>query len=94
MKHRVYIDENPHLADTSARLMRGEFDSREEALALAREIVDDCLAESRRDGMTANQLLEAFVTVGEQPFLLPDDEHAPFDALEYATVRCHVLCGD
>ena len=92
MKYRVYIDENPRLADTSARMLRGEFDRREDAVAAARETVDGFLADAYQAGMTADQLLEHFVKLGEDPFILPDDEKSPFNGQAYARRRCREIC--
>ena len=93
MSYRVYMDANFHQMDTSARNMTGEYDSYALAQAAARELIDGILESEHRRDMSAEDLLHAYVTRGEEPFIIPDDEHQPFSGREYAATRCRSLCN-
>lgn len=92
MQYRVYIDANAHHMDTSQRTMHGEFDSAEDAVAAAREVVRTRLVEAHRPGMRAEELLEHFVRRGEKPFILPEDDDTSFDLQEFARDCAERLC--
>ncbi len=92
MSYRVYLDANFHQMDTSARTMTGEYSNHEEAVTAARELIDGILESEYRDSMSAEELLHAYVTRGEEPFILPEDSNSAFNARDYATVRCQYLC--
>ena len=92
MQYRVYIDANPHHMDTSTRSMHGVYDTAQQALEAAREVVNTRLIEAHRPGMTAHDLLENFARRAETPFIMPEDEHSRFDPLEFARERAGQLC--
>lgn len=92
MRYRVYIDANAHHMDTTQRTMHGEFDSPEDAVAAAREVVRTRLVEAHRAGMKAEDLLEHFVRRGEKPFILPEDDDTRFDLREFARDCAEKLC--
>ena len=92
MSYRVYLDANFRLMDTSARTMTGEYASYAQAVAAARELIDGVLESEYHKSMRAEELMHAYMTRGEEPFIIPDDEHAPFNGREYATARCQALC--
>ena len=93
MMYRLYIDENPRYADTSSRVQRATFATYEEALAAARTIVDDYLRDNHEPGMSPDDLFESFLTSGECPFIMPDDEREPFVGQDYARARCGQICA-
>ena len=92
MSYRVYLDANFHQMDTSARTMAGEYASYEEAQSAARELIDGILESEYRDTMSAEDLMHAYMTRAEEPFIIPDDEHQPFSGRDYAGLRCQALC--
>ncbi len=92
MSYRVYLDANFHQMDTSARNMAGEYASYAEAQTAARELIDGILESEYRSGISAEVILHAYVTRGEEPFIIPDDEHQPFNGRDYAGTRCQALC--
>ncbi len=92
MSYRLYVDANFHQMDTSARQMVGAFDSHEAAVAAAREHIDGILESEYSAGMSAEDLLHAYTNRCEEPFIIPDDEQAPFTGREYATIRSQYLC--
>ncbi|MEM7404284.1 MAG: hypothetical protein AAF458_03280 [Pseudomonadota bacterium] len=93
MKYRVHIDTNYHQMDTSARPLLSEYDSYEEALAGARAHIDEMLADSATPGIGSEELLQAFITRDEVPFIVPDDSNPPFDGRAYALRRCREMAG-
>ncbi len=92
MKYRVYIDAHARQMDTSQRSLHGEYDSAEQALAAAREVVRARLVEEHRPGMKASELLERYARRGEAPYIIPMGEETLFDANEYARERAEQLC--
>jgi hypothetical protein len=92
MQYRVYIDANPHHMDTSTRAVHGVFDTPEQAVVAAREVISARLIEAHRPGMNATELLEHFVRRGEMPFIMPEDEHSRFDRIDFARKRAKKLC--
>ncbi len=92
MSYRVYLDANFHQMDTSARNMAGEYASYDEARTAARELIDGILESEYRNGISAEDLLHAYVTRGEEPFIIPDDEQQPFNGRDYAGIRCQLMC--
>ena len=92
MQYRVYIDANSHHMDTSTRTVHGIYDTAQQAVDAAREVISARLIESHRPGMHTEELLEIFVRRGEVPFILPEDEHSRFDRIEFAHERAKKLC--
>jgi len=91
MKYTVFVDDNFHYMDEEERYKLGEFDTREEALAAAKKIVDEFLDPSYEPWMTAHEMYEGYVMFGEDPFIVPDDPADRFSAWDYAKERCAML---
>jgi hypothetical protein len=76
----------------------GGFDNPDEAVAVCKQIVDECLEHMLKPGMTAEALFDLYAMFGEDfdlyamlgddPFVIP--AHA-FSAWDYAKERCEVL---
>jgi hypothetical protein len=95
MPYKVYIDDNFHYQDTEHRYEYGTYQSLEEAVTVARRIVDEFLEWEYRSGMSANDLYDQYVSFGEDPFIVPDErvgEGVIFSAWDYAKQRCADLC--
>lgn len=92
MQYRVYIDANTNHMDTSTRSVYGVYDTAEQAIDGAHEVISAQLVEAHRQGMTAEEVLEQFVRRGEMPFILPEDQYSRFDRLEFALERARKLC--
>ena len=92
MPYRVYIDANAHHMDTSQRTLHGEYETAEDAVAAAREVVRTRMVEAHRPGMKADELLERFVRRGENPFILPEDDDTRFDLQEFVRECAERLC--
>ena len=92
-KYSVFVDDNFHYMDESERYLLGEFETREEAIQTAKAIVDAFLIRGYEEGMSAEKLHEQYRAYGEDPFISPRDENAPFSAWGYAKIRCDELCS-
>ena len=90
---KVFVDDNFHYMDEDERYLLGEFDSREEAVAVCKKIVDDFLSSQIKPGITAEDLFQHYSSFGEDPIIVGDDSSNPFSALDYAKERCAVICG-
>jgi hypothetical protein len=92
----LYIDDNYHYQDAEYRTGPRWFDDAEVALAEARRIVDDFLAEARQPDMGAGELFTQFKMFGLDPWIvLPGDEGptVPFSSWDYARERCTEICA-
>jgi hypothetical protein len=93
-RYRGLIDDNFHYQDEDHRYEHGRFDSADEAVAVCKQIVDECLEHMLKPGMTAAALYELWVMFGEDPYIMPVDRteaRVTFSAADYAKERCEVL---
>jgi len=96
-RYKVLVDDNFHYQSPDERRDAGTYESREQALAACRAIVDRSLKEEHRPGISAAALLDRYTSFGEDPFievLDGADEAATFSAWVYAKERCRALCGE
>jgi hypothetical protein len=91
-KYSVFVAENSHYMDESAEWKQGCYPSYEEALAVARRIVDESLAEFYTPGMRPGSLISFYRTFGDDPFIVPDDGPERFSAWSYAESRSKEIC--
>jgi hypothetical protein len=89
----LFVDDNYHYMDEAHRYSVATFASWEEAVAAAKRIVDEFLAEAYRPGMTSGELYRSYTGFGEDPFVAPEPEEH-FSAWDYARGRCRELCTD
>lgn len=90
------VDDNYHYQDKEHRTGPMGFGDMEEALAGARRIVDDFLAEACQPQMTASELFAHFKMFGADPWIVPpndDGPTVPFSAWDYARERCGAICA-
>ena len=66
-RYRVLVGDNFHYMREEERYESDVFDSYTDALAKCEEIVEECLREQLRPGMTPDELCHAYVTFGEDP---------------------------
>ena len=92
--YTLHVADNFHYMDESETYKAGEFATWNEAVNAARGLVDRCLAESFRPGMSATALYKTYTGFGEDPYIVPVPEGERFSAWEYAKQRCAELCGD
>lgn len=91
MTYTVRVDDNYHYMDADERYTHGQYETLEDALKAAKEIVDDCLSSAYKSGMSADTLYQNYTSFGADPFIVgPED--SKFSAWEYAKARCEVLC--
>jgi hypothetical protein len=93
MKYTVMVDDNFNYMDESERHVAATLDSAEKAVAVARSIVDEFLADNHRAGMSSDDLYSAYKSFGEDPFIISDDPDCNFSAWSYAKARCLELCA-
>jgi hypothetical protein len=91
MKYSVFVDDNSHYMDEEHRYKLGDFDSPEKAVAAAKKIVDDFLTSHRAPGQSAEELLSAYKSFGEDPWI--SGGACKFSAWDYAQLRCREICG-
>ena len=84
MSFEVLIDDNFHYGDAGERYSHGVFATFAAAEAAARAIVESSVREQFRRGMTAEQLIKAYHTFGDDPFIRPVPADSRFSAWDYA----------
>lgn len=89
----VRVADNFHYMDQDEVYTHGNFGSWPDAVAASRKIVDACLAEYVKPGITAQELYQYYVSFGDDPFITPVPEGESFSAWDYAKERCAQLCG-
>jgi hypothetical protein len=70
MSYQVFIDDNFHYMDQEHRYFLGEFDTVEAAVVACQKVVNECLEEFYKPGITAAELSTQYVFFGEDPFIL------------------------
>jgi hypothetical protein len=75
----------------------GEFDTRDEAIACTRRLIDALLIAQYRPGMYPHELMARYQAAGEQFAIFQDDDAtmnvSGFNALHHARQRCEEYCG-
>jgi hypothetical protein len=66
-RYIVHVDDNFQYMDDGARRKYGDYPDAESALAACRHIVDLCLQEVYKPGMTAEALINAYRMFGDDP---------------------------
>jgi len=87
------VADNFHYMDEDETYTHGEFATWAEAVAAARQIVDRCLAEDYRPGVTPAALYARYVSFGDDPYIVPQPDGERFSAWDYAKQRCNELCA-
>src|ERR1700722_20140636 len=96
-RYKVMIDDNFHYMDDDARREHGTYDSREQALAACRAIVEASVKAHLEPGMSAAALFKRYQDFGDDPFILVidgRDDDAKFSAWSYAQELCAMICGE
>jgi hypothetical protein len=87
--YRVIVADNYHYQDPDEEYVQGDYASKEEAVAVCKKIVDECLAEHMEPGATAASVFRGYTMFGDDPFILTP-RGAPmvkFSGWDYAKVR-------
>ncbi|HUF81149.1 MAG TPA: hypothetical protein VMN03_08435 [Burkholderiales bacterium] len=75
----------------------GEFETRDEAFACVRRLIDALLIAQHRAGMYPRDLLARYQAAGEQFAIFQDDDAtmnvSGFNPLQHAKQRCQDYCG-
>jgi hypothetical protein len=79
--------------DETERIVLGQFDTAEAAIAAAGRVVDRDLSEAYKPGMTADELCAHYTSFGSDPFIRSDDRSCEFSAWNYARSRCSEICA-
>lgn len=96
MTYRVFVDDNGAYMDEDARYSPGSYESLDEAVDACRAIVERSLCDLHRPGMRSEELLAAYKSWGDDPWVcVPSLEanNLPFSAWTYAEERCRALCA-
>jgi hypothetical protein len=93
MTYTVFVDDNYHYMDKDKRYKHGEFETLEAAVEAAKKIVEDCLLNDYKLGMSATGLYGRYTMFGDDPWIA-GAETKPFSAWEYAKARCEIICSD
>ena len=93
MKYTVCVADNFHYMDESERYTHGHIEMAEEALRIARGIVDEILKSLCKPDMTASELYLYYQNFGDDPFIMSDDKNCSFSAWTHAKARCDEICS-
>jgi len=93
MRYTLLCDDNFHFMDETERVILGQFDNAEAAIAAARRVVDRDLLTAYKPGMTAAALYQHYTSFGSDPFIRSDDSACAFSAWDYARSRCAAMCS-
>jgi hypothetical protein len=82
MTYTVRVDDNFHYMDNEYRYTHGEYETLDDAVKAAREIVDGFLASAYTAGMSPEDLYQSYTSLGGDPFIVgPED--SDFSAGDY-----------
>lgn len=90
----VYVDDNFHYMDKDHRYAAGKFDTWEEAVTLARKIVDETIVKAIDGGSTPKEAIDEYRSFGEDPWIVEDGTvpcDDSFSAWSYAETRATQL---
>jgi hypothetical protein len=88
----VFVADNFHYLDQDSTYKLGAYPTWAEAEAAARRLVDGCLEEGFRPGITPEVLYEGYVAFGDDPYIVPNPPGETFSAWDYAKQRCAEMC--
>ncbi len=86
--YEVLVDDNFHYMDEKERYTAGVFQTYDEALKRAKQIVDRSLRDLHEPGKSVDDLIAGYVLFGEDPWIKPTPEGIErFSARDYARQR-------
>ena len=94
MNYQIFIDDNFHYMDESERIKGNTYNTAGKALAAAQQIVDECLKDLYRNGLSSDELYDLYVSSGKDPFIITSDDNCKFSAWDYAKSRCPGICKE
>jgi len=87
------VADNFHYMDQDETYTHSEYATWEEAVAVARRIVDESLAEHYQPGINASELFSLYTSFGDDPFIVSPPQGERFSAWDYARHQCELLCA-
>ena len=94
-KYRIFVDDNYHYMDETARHAFGSTDDLEAAIARCKGVVERSLEECYKPGISAGELYGCYQMFGEDPFIVSDKPgKVEFSAWDYAKARSQEICGE
>ena len=91
-KYTVRVADNFDYMDKSREYKDGEYDTWEEAVAECKEIVDICLLQDLKGGVSDKKtLLTTYKMYGDDPYIVGGEKDEYFSAWDYAEQRCEEL---
>lgn len=93
MTYRIAIDTSRAGDPAKPSLERCEFEIAEAAIAACENIIEQNLLSLHQPGMTAEQLFDHYLMLGEIPYLRTNSGRIGFSACDYAMERCKALCA-
>lgn len=91
MKYTLYVSENARYMDEKARYQVGEFETLQEVVCRARQIVDDFLSANYEKGMTVEELYALCTSFGEDAFIAGGPPSSDFSSWDYAREAAQAL---
>ena len=94
-KFQLRVYDNFHYMDESDVFDSGHYKTYADAIIAAKEMVDEFFERHWKPGITIDELIDLFISFGEDPSIIPDDagEHARFSAFTYASVSAEMICN-
>ncbi len=90
--YEVFVDDNFHYMDEDERYSAGVFQTYDEALRHAKQIVDESLRGLHEAGKNADDLMASYVSFGQDPWIRPTPQGMErFSARAYAPQRAHEI---
>ena len=98
MSFKVIVAENSHYMDESENYAYGTYDTLEQAVAVAKEIVDRFVIQTCKPGVSFESAWSIYAMFGEDPYIRVVDGNVEqgslaFSARSYARERCMELCN-
>ncbi len=90
-KYTVFVDENSRSQDKNERYKLADFDTREEAIAACKKIVDEFFKGYEPGKHSFDKLWNEYMMFGEDPFMISKDKNLAFSAWDYAKELCRQL---
>jgi len=91
MSYKVKVADNYDYMDSS--YTAGIYSTLEAAVEACKRIVDQCLNNAYKPGMSAAALNQSYQMFGDDPYIL-GGRNVPFSAWKYAEQRCQQICGN
>lgn len=90
--YQVMVDDIYMHHDSDTQVVAGVFSNYQEAQALAEAIIDSFLLNNHINSMHWQQLFSFYLECGVDPFIVPEQNIAFFNAHTYAKQKCRELC--